>query len=420
MKSLDIISFGCRLNACEAEAMRALAVEAGLREAIIVNTCAVTNEAVRQARQAIRKAHRAKPSLPIVVTGCAAQVQAEEFATLPGVVRVLGNAEKMSSDSYRFLERSEKIYVNDIMSVKETAWHMADSFPGRSRAYVQIQNGCDHRCTFCIIPYGRGNSRSIGVGEIVRHVKQLVANGYPEVVLTGVDITSFGKDLLGAPTLGDLVQKILSNVPDLKRLRLSSLDAIEMDDLLMEALSSEKRLMPHLHLSLQSGSDLILKRMKRRHRREDAVALTDRLRKIRAEMVLSADFIVGFPTESDEMFEETLSLVDTCGLNFLHVFPYSAKKGTPAARMPQIPVAIRRERARRLRDRGLAADARLFARLEGMKTRALIERSDKNFSFGRCENFAPVQVLGQHGEGTIVPVKLSMSGTGSLTATVDV
>lgn len=420
MSAPDIISFGCRLNACEAEAMRVLALKAGLQDAIIVNTCAVTNEAVRQARQAIRKAHRAKPSVPIVVTGCAAQVEAEAFATLPGVVRVLGNTEKMSSASYRFLQSPEKIQVNDIMSVKETAWHMADAFPGRSRAYVQIQNGCDHRCTFCIIPYGRGNSRSIGVGEIVRQVKRLAANGYSEVVLTGVDITSFGKDLPGSPTLGELVQKILYGVPHLKRLRLSSLDAIEIDETLMKVWGSEKRLMPHLHLSLQSGNDLILKRMKRRHTRADALALVERLHAARSEIVLSADFIVGFPTESEEMFQETLSLVEACRLNFIHVFPYSAKKGTPAARMPQISAAVRKERARRLRDRGLVADARLFAYLAGKRTEALIEKSGREFSFGRCENFAPVHVLGQHDEGAILPVKLSLGATGTLAAALDV
>ncbi|HXV74378.1 MAG TPA: tRNA (N(6)-L-threonylcarbamoyladenosine(37)-C(2))-methylthiotransferase MtaB [Sphingomonadales bacterium] len=416
MSQPEIITFGCRLNACEAEAMRALAAKAGLKDAVIVNTCAVTNEAVRQARQAIRKAHRARPDTPILVTGCAAQVEPAAFAGLPGVARVIGNAEKMAESSYTALDAREKILVNDIMSVKETAWHMADSFPGRVRAYVQIQNGCDHRCTFCIIPFGRGNSRSIGVGEILRQVERLVGNGYREIILTGVDIASFGKDLPGEPTLGYLVQKILAKVPELARLRLSSLDAVEVDEALIEALQSEKRLMPHLHLSLQAGSDMILKRMKRRHTRSDAIAFTGRLRAARSEIVFGADFIAGFPTETDAMFEETLSLVDACGLNFLHVFPYSAKAGTPAARMPQVAARVRKERARQLREKGAAADGSLFRRLAGKKETVLIERAERGFSFGHGENFAPIRVAGGHAEGALLPVTMSLSPDGSLTA----
>jgi threonylcarbamoyladenosine tRNA methylthiotransferase MtaB len=420
MTAPTLITFGCRLNAYESEAMRALAAKAGRTDAVIVNTCAVTNEAVRQARQAIRKAHRQRPDAPIVVTGCAAQIEPEAFAALPGVVRVLGNVEKMQSDSYFPFAPAEKIRVNDILSVRETAGHLVDSFPGRARAFVQIQNGCDHRCTFCIIPYGRGNSRSVGMGQIVRQVEQLVANGYCEIVLTGVDITAFGKDLPGEPTLGELVQKILARVPGVQRLRLSSLDAVEVDEALIEALASERRLMPHLHLSLQAGSDLVLKRMKRRHTRAEAIAFAERVRAARPGIVLGADFIAGFPTETDAMFAETLSLVDACGLNFLHVFPYSAKKGTPAARMPQVEGRVRKERAKRLREKGAAADAVLFRRLAGARETVLVESSWGGHSFGHGENFAPVRVPGAFAEGALMPVTLALGPDGGLSGALDV
>ena len=416
MKAPKVITFGCRLNAFESEVMKGHAVAAGQKDAVIFNTCAVTGEAVRQARQAIRREHRKNPDAKIIVTGCAAQIDPKTFSEIPGVATVLGNDEKMKAESWLGLEAREKVIVNDIMSVKETAGHLIEGFEGRSRAFVQVQNGCDHRCTFCIIPYGRGNSRSVGMGEVVDQIKLLVDRGYKEVVLTGVDITSYGNDLPGQPALGALVQKILAQVPGLPRLRLSSLDAIEVDDALFEAITQDTRLMPHLHLSLQAGDNMILKRMKRRHTREEAIELADRIRGRRPGMVFGADFITGFPTETEEMFQKTLELVDECGLNFLHVFPFSARTGTPAAKMPQVPGNIRKERAARLREKGAAADQVLFQNRVGKKARVLVERSneEKGLSLGHAEDFAPIIVDGVYETGALIPVHLEKVTAGDL------
>lgn len=391
-KGIDIVTFGCRLNAYESEVMRREATAAGLGElnggAIIVNTCAVTGEAVRQARQAIRKARRDNPDARIIVTGCAAQTDPDSFAAMGEVDLVLGNEEKLKSHNYRALpdfgvNDFEKARVNDIMSVTETASHMVDSLEGRARAFVQVQNGCDHRCTFCIIPYGRGNSRSVPMGAVVDQVKRLVGNGYCEVVLTGVDMTSFGADLPGAPRLGRLVTTILRQVPDLARLRLSSIDSIEADDELMAAIAGEKRLMPHLHLSLQAGDDMILKRMKRRHLRDDSIRFCADVRAARPDIVFGGDIIAGFPTETDAMFENSLRIVEECGLTHLHVFPFSPREGTPAARMPQLDRALIKERAARLRAAGDVAYRKHLDSLAGTSQRILIERE----GLGRTEGF---------------------------------
>ncbi|HSR71119.1 MAG TPA: tRNA (N(6)-L-threonylcarbamoyladenosine(37)-C(2))-methylthiotransferase MtaB, partial [Kiloniellales bacterium] len=347
----QIVTFGCRLNAYESEVMRGHARAAGCSDTVIVNTCAVTAEAERQARQAIRRARRDNPKSRIIVTGCAAQIDPARYAAMPEVDRVLGNAEKLAPESF-YADDSQRVSVGDIMALRETAGHLIDGIAGRTRAFVQVQQGCDHRCTFCVIPYGRGNSRSLPAGAVVEQVRRLVENGAAEVVLTGVDITSYGGDLPGRPRLGQLVRRLLALVPELKRLRLSSIDAIELDDDLLRLLAEEPRLMPHLHLSLQSGDDMILKRMKRRHGRAQAVALCEEIRALRPDVVFGADLIAGFPTETEAMFRNSLSLVEDCGLTYLHVFPYSARPGTPAARMPQLPVALRRERAARLRARG--------------------------------------------------------------------
>ena len=345
LMGLDVLTFGCRLNAYESEVIRREADAAGLSGleggAVVINTCAVTGEAVRQARQAIRKARRENPDARIVVTGCAAQTEPATFGAMDEVDLVLGNEEKLQRQSYRALpdfgvNDTEKLRVNDIMSVTETAAHMVDAIEGRARAFVQVQNGCDHRCTFCIIPFGRGNSRSVPMGAVVDQVKRLVDNGYAEVVLTGVDLTSYGPDLPGAPRLGRLVRAILRDVPELKRLRLSSIDSIEVDDDLLSAIADEARLMPHLHLSLQSGDDMILKRMKRRHLRDDTIRFCQNMREIRPDIVFGADIIAGFPTETEQMFQNSLRIVEECGLTHLHVFPFSPREGTPAARMPQL------------------------------------------------------------------------------------
>jgi threonylcarbamoyladenosine tRNA methylthiotransferase MtaB len=407
--SPDIVTFGCRLNAFESQVIRANALAAGLENTIIFNTCAVTAEATRQARQAIRRSKRDNPQAHIIVTGCAAQINPDEFATMDEVNVVMGNSEKMNADSFAALASrpDHKVLVDDIMTIKETAGHLVDGFDGRARAFVQIQNGCDHRCTFCIIPYGRGNSRSIAVGEVIRQIQLLVDNGYGEVVLTGVDITSYGPDLPGKPSLGQLVLKILKMVPALERLRLSSIDSIEIDDALFEAITGEPRLMPHLHLSLQSGDDMILKRMKRRHNRDHSIEFTCRVLEARPDMVFGADIITGFPTESEEMFENTLKLVDDCNLTFLHVFPYSARKGTPAARMPQIKKTVRKDRARRLRAKGAITQARLFGQMVGKSTNVLIEKPiGDDASFGHGENFAPVELKGCYEAGAIIKARI--------------
>jgi len=408
--ALDVVTFGCRLNTYESEAMRRAAGAAGLDDAVIVNTCAVTGEAVRQARQAIRRLRRERPHARIVVTGCAAQTEPETFAAMDEVDRVVGNGEKLDAASWASTRAAletdvidAKIAVTDIMTVTETAAHLVDGIDGRVRAFVQVQNGCDHRCTFCIIPYGRGPSRSVPMGAVVAQVRRLVENGYREVVLTGVDITSYGGDLPGAPRLGRLVKQILKHVPELERLRLSSIDSIEADDDLIDALAEERRLMPHLHLSLQAGDDLILKRMKRRHGRADAVAFCERVRRLRPDVAFGADLIAGFPTESETMFARSLDLVDDCGLAHLHVFPFSPRPGTPAARMPQMARAVVKERARRLREKGAAALARHLEGEVGTRRRALAETS----GIGRTEQFTPVRLAADAVPGTIVEVTIA-------------
>lgn len=400
----EIITFGCRLNAYESEAMRDRANEAGLKDAIIINTCAVTGEAVRQSRQAIRKARRENPRAKIIVTGCAAQTEPDTYAAMGEVDLVLGNIEKLKTESYAGfgMGRNEKVLVNDIMSVTETASQMVDSFDGRARAFLQVQNGCDHRCTFCIIPYGRGNSRSVAMGDVVREAQRLTEAGFPEIVLTGVDLTSYGPDLPGAPSLGKLVRKILKLVPDLKRLRISSIDSIEADTDFMRAIAEEERLMPHFHLSAQSGDDMILKRMKRRHARADTIAFCDAVRRIRPDAVFGADFICGFPTETDAMFENTLALVDDAGLTYLHVFPFSPRTGTPAARMPQTARAFAKPRAARLRKKGEDA---LYTYLQGLissEQNLLIEKT----GMGRTRSFASAHFSGHSEPGQIVRARI--------------
>ncbi|MGV1013787.1 MAG: tRNA (N(6)-L-threonylcarbamoyladenosine(37)-C(2))-methylthiotransferase MtaB [Methyloceanibacter sp.] len=399
-QDIEIVTFGCRLNAYESEVMRAHAAAAGLSDAVIVNTCAVTAEAVRQARQAIRRARRARPGAKIVVTGCAAQIDPARFADMDEVDHVIGNQEKTQAATFLSLgvEDTERVKVNDIMSVRETAGHLVEGFGSRARAYVQIQNGCDHRCTFCIIPFGRGPSRSVPAGEVVAQVRRLVENGYAEIVLTGVDITAYGADLPGATTLGKLVRAVLRLVPELPRLRLSSIDSVEADPALIAAIAEEERLMPHLHLSLQSGDDLTLKRMKRRHARADSVRFCEDMRRARPDMVFGADLIAGFPTETEAMFANSLSLVDECGLTFLHVFPYSAREGTPAARMPQVNGAIVQRRAGELRDKGVTALKAHLAGAKGRRIQVLME----NEAQGRSADFTPVRLEAAEGPGTLV------------------
>jgi threonylcarbamoyladenosine tRNA methylthiotransferase MtaB len=385
--------------------MRKHAAAAGLADAVIVNTCAVTGESVRQARQAIRKARRARPEAKIVVTGCAAQIDPHAFAAMEEVDHVIGNQEKTDAGVFVDLgvDDTEKIKVNDIMSVRETAGHLVDGFGGQARAYVQIQNGCDHRCTFCIIPFGRGPSRSVPAGEVVAQARRLVENGYQEIVLTGVDITAYGADLPGGLSLGKLVEKVLKLVPELPRLRLSSIDSIEVCPTLMRLIAEEERLMPHLHLSLQAGDDLILKRMKRRHSRADATRFCAEVRRSRPDMVFGADLIAGFPTETGAMFENSLSLVDDCGLTFLHVFPFSARPGTPAARMRQLPPEAIAARARRLREKGAAALLGHLAKAKGRRIQVLMESEGR----GRASDFTPVKIDGAGGAGTVAEAVVS-------------
>ncbi len=407
-------TLGCRLNAYESEAMRELAAAAGLQGAVVVNTCAVTAEAVRKAKQEIRRLSRENPGAPVIVTGCAAQTEPETFAAMPEVTRVLGNREKMEPAAWAALApdligQTERVQVDDIFSVRETAGHLIDGF-GRHRAYVQVQNGCDHRCTFCIIPYGRGNSRSVPAGVVVEQVQRLVDRGFLEVVLTGVDLTSWGADLPGTPRLGDLVMRLLRLVPDLPRLRISSIDSIETDPRLMEAIASEPRLMPHLHLSLQAGDDLILKRMKRRHLRDDAIRFCEEARRLRPGIVFGADLIAGFPTETEAAFENSLRLVEDCGLTFLHVFPFSPRQGTPAARMPQVPGPAIKSRAARLRAAGETALARHLATRVGTLQRVLTEGPRT----GRCEDFTEVAFAADQPEGRVVEVRVTGAGEGRL------
>ena len=413
--AIDIVTFGCRLNTYESEVMRRHAEAAGLDDLVVVNTCAVTGEAVRQARQAIRRLRRERPETRIVVTGCAAQTEPENFAAMAEVDRVLGNAEKLGPDAWMEtrghlaaapsfgLAAEEKIAVNDIMAVRETALHLIDGLDGRARAFVQVQNGCDHRCTFCIIPFGRGNSRSVPMGEVVTQVRLLVERGYREVVLTGVDITSYGANLPGEPTLGRLVRQILKHVPDLARLRISSIDSVEADRDLLDAIAEEPRLMPHLHLSLQAGDDIILKRMKRRHSRADAIAFCADMRARRPDMVFGADIIAGFPTETEPMFTRSLDLVAQCGLTHLHVFPFSPRPGTPAARMPLIDRQIVKARAARLRQAGENALARHLDAEIGQRRAVLVE-TDR---MGRTEHFTQVRLAAAVAPGAIVAATMT-------------
>ncbi|KZY51197.1 tRNA (N(6)-L-threonylcarbamoyladenosine(37)-C(2))-methylthiotransferase MtaB [Sulfitobacter sp. KE29] len=406
-------TMGCRLNAYETEAMKELAEQAGLENAVVVNTCAVTAEAVRKARQDIRKLRKAHPEARLIVTGCAAQTEPETFNAMPEVDAVIGNTEKMQGATWQgmaadFIGKTESVQVDDIMSVTETAGHLIDGFGTRSRAYVQVQNGCDHRCTFCIIPYGRGNSRSVPAGVVVDQIKRLVDKGFNEVVLTGVDLTSWGADLPAMPKLGDLVMRILKLVPDLPRLRISSIDSIEVDENLMQAIATEPRLMPHLHLSLQHGDDMILKRMKRRHLRDDAIRFAQEARALRPDMTFGADIIAGFPTETEAMFDNSLKLVEECDLTWLHVFPYSARPGTPAARMPAVNGAAIKERAARLRAAGELQVQRHLEAQVGRTHDVLME----NPHMGRTAQFTEVSFAVPQVEGEIVQAEITgISGT---------
>jgi threonylcarbamoyladenosine tRNA methylthiotransferase MtaB len=383
--SVDVITFGCRLNIHESEVIRRQAAAAGLADTTIVNTCAVTAEAVRKARQTIRRLRRDDPATRIVVTGCAAQTEPDAFAAMPEVDRVVGNEEKLKPETWA---RTEKVAVGDIMAAQTAALHQVDGIEGHTRAFVQVQNGCDHRCTFCIIPYGRGNSRSVPMRDVIDQVRRLIERGYREVVLTGVDITSYRDGLADAPKLGALVKEVLRAVPELERLRLSSIDSVEADRDLLDAIANETRLMPHLHLSLQAGDDLVLKRMKRRHSRGDAIAFCDQVQRLRPDMVFGGDIIAGFPTETEAMFRRSLDLVDECGLTHLHVFPFSARPGTPAARMPQVPGNVVKERAQRLREKGEAALRRHLDSEVGMRRRVLTEAG----GIGRTEQFTQVKL----------------------------
>ncbi len=405
---VDLVTFGCRLNVVESEAMKQAALEAGHDNLVIVNSCAVTAEAVRQARQTIRRLKRERPDTRIVVTGCAAQIEPEKFASLTEVSTIIGNAEKTKSATWAALAKNSageaRIQVSDIMAVTQTARQVPDRFEGHTRAFVEVQNGCDHRCTFCVIPFGRGNSRSTPVGQVTDQIARLVDQGYAEAVLTGVDLTSYGPDLPGAPRLGTLVKAILRDVPGLRRLRLSSIDSVEADDELLDAIATDKRLMPHLHLSLQAGDDLILKRMKRRHLRDDAIRFCETVRGLRPDIAFGADIIAGFPTETEEMFQRSIELVDACGLSSLHVFPYSARPGTPAAKMPPVPADQIKDRARRLREKGAEALSRHLDRLIGSEQEILVERG----GIGRTPCFIPVRVGDGQIAGTVMMAKIKM------------
>ena len=405
---VDLVTFGCRLNVVESEAMKQAALEAGHDNLVIVNSCAVTAEAVRQARQTIRRLKRERPDTRIVVTGCAAQIEPEKFASLTEVSTIIGNAEKTKSATWAAWAKNSageaRIQVSDIMAVTQTARQVPDRFEGHTRAFVEVQNGCDHRCTFCVIPFGRGNSRSTPVGQVTDQIARLVDQGYAEAVLTGVDLTSYGPDLPGAPRLGTLVKAILRDVPGLRRLRLSSIDSVEADDELLDAIATDKRLMPHLHLSLQAGDDLILKRMKRRHLRDDAIRFCETVRGLRPDIAFGADIIAGFPTETEEMFQRSIELVDACGLSSLHVFPYSARPGTPAAKMPPVPADQIKDRARRLREKGAEALSRHLDRLIGSEQEILVERG----GIGRTPCFTPVRVGDGQIAGTVMMAKIKM------------
>ncbi len=408
----DVITFGCRLNTFESEVMRRHAAAAGLDDVVVVHTCAVTKEAERQARQAIRRAKRERPDARVVVTGCSAQIDPDTYAAMAEVDRVVGNEEKLRPDTWAnlFAADAPAVRVDDIMAVREAAPHLVDGFDGRTRAFVQVQQGCDHRCTFCVIPYGRGNNRSVGLGAIAAQVRTLLAAGYREIVLTGVDLTSYGKDLPGRPALGAMLTRLLKLVPELERLRLSSIDPAEVDPDLEALITGDPRVMPHVHLSVQAGADLILKRMKRRHRRDDVVRLTERLRGERPELAFGADLITGFPTETDAHFDDTLRLVDEAGLSFLHVFPYSPRPGTPAAKMPQLEPTVRKARAAALRAKGAAAMTRLFERLVGGEHEVLVERGGR----GHTPHFAPIVLAGGAEAGALVRARARGYGDGCL------
>ena len=410
--SVEVVTFGCRLNVSESEVIRRQAEAAGLDGTVVINSCAVTAEAVRKAQQTIRRLKRERPETRIVVTGCAAQTEPETFAGMSEVDKLIGNHAKLEADTWIKAKPAldfgvaaeERVLIDDLNSVRETALHLVDSFEGHVRAFVQVQNGCDHRCTFCIIPYGRGPSRSVAMGEIVAQARKLVENGYREIVLTGVDLTAWGLDLPGKPRLGALVRSILRHVPELPRLRISSLDPVEVDADLMRAIGEEERLMPHLHLSLQAGDDLILKRMKRRHSRADAVRFCDDVRRLRPDMVFGADLIAGFPTETEQHFRNSLTLADDCGLTFLHVFPFSPRRGTPAARMPQLARESVKERARRLREKGAAALRRRFAAEIGRRRQVLAEGEGME---GHSEHFSRVALARPAPRGTILDVTIN-------------
>lgn len=415
-----VITFGCRLNSYESQVMKDLGREAGLVNSIIVNTCAVTAEAERQGRQMIRRLRREHPEAEIIVTGCASQIRTAKYADMKEIDRIIGNDEKMKLSSYLKDRPQERVLVNDIMSVREAAAHLISGFEGKARAFVQVQNGCDHRCTFCQIPYGRGNSRSVPVGEIVTQVRTLVESGYQEVVVTGIDITAYGADLPGAPTLGQMIRRLLALVPELKRIRLSSLDPVEVDEELWHLIEAEPRLLSHLHISLQAGDDMILKRMKRRHLRDDAIAFCEKARKVRPDVVFGADLIAGFPTETDEMFENTLRIVDECDLTYLHVFPYSSHPGTPASRMPQLSGPVIKDRARRLRQKGNEALSHFYQSCVGRQTNFLVESIEEREGIpvvcGKTDHFAPVMVEGTGGltVGSVVPVRITAATADTL------
>ncbi len=400
--SPEVLTFGCRLNAYESEVIKGHATSAGWTDTVVINSCAVTKEAERQVRQTIRRLRRERPEARIVVTGCAAQIDPERYAAMPEVDQVIGNTEKMKAESY-LTPSDGKVAVADIMTVKETALHLIGGFDGRARAFVEVQQGCDHRCTFCIIPFGRGNNRSVPLGPLVDQVRQLTEAGYAEIVLTGVDITGYGTDLPGTPTLGQAVRRLLAQVPELPRLRLSSLDPVEIDEDLIRLVAEEPRLMPHFHLSVQAGDDMILKRMKRRHLRGDVIAMAERLRSLRPDLALGADIIAGFPTETEEMFQNSLALVDEVGLTHLHVFPYSVRPGTPAAKMPQVFGPEIKERAARLRAKGAEAMAAFRAARIGKSARVLVEQD----AAGHCEHYLPIRLDRPVPMGTIHTVTIT-------------
>ena len=420
-KDPELVTFGCRLNTYESEVMRAHAKNAGLGDAIIFNTCAVTKEAERQARQAIRRARRENPDAKIIVTGCSAQINPQTYAQMVEVDQIIGNDLKLQKDTWQNPQAiggadnvDNRVLVNDIMAVEETAGHLIEGVEGHARAFIQVQNGCDHRCTFCIIPYGRGNSRSVPIGEIAQQVQKLVTSGYNEIVFTGVDVTSYGADLPGKPSLGQMIRRVLALVPDLPRLRLSSLDPVEIDDDLWHLIAHEPRLMPHLHMSLQAGDDMVLKRMKRRHLRADAIEMCRRARECRPDMVFGADIIAGFPTETDEMFENTLKIVAECDLTFLHVFPYSEREGTPAAKMPQVPHPVRKERAARLRAAGETQIEKFLKLHVGKKRQVVVEKGN----IGRTEHFAEVELDQNKKAGELIYVIITGVENNRLTGKV--